>query len=99
MSLRAAGRTPVALAHSPMSGIDIITGVLFVEQATSIRGTSRFMRANVLGVHSRPQGGAMASYYVSEDLARFSEMAKTNPQLFDLFMKWYAATMEPGALD
>jgi alkylhydroperoxidase/carboxymuconolactone decarboxylase family protein len=41
----------------------------------------------------------MASYYVSEDLARFSEMAKTNPQLFDLFMKWYAATMEPGALD
>jgi alkylhydroperoxidase/carboxymuconolactone decarboxylase family protein len=41
----------------------------------------------------------MASYYLSEDLARFSEMSKTNPQLFDLFMKWYAATMEPGALD
>ena len=41
----------------------------------------------------------MPSYYLSEDLARFGEMAKTNPQLFDLFMKWYAATMEKGALD
>jgi alkylhydroperoxidase/carboxymuconolactone decarboxylase family protein len=41
----------------------------------------------------------MASYYLSEDLARFSDLAKTNPRLFDLFMKWYSATMEPGALD
>jgi len=41
----------------------------------------------------------MSSYYVSEDLARFGEMAKTNPKLFDLFMKWYGATMEKGALD
>jgi alkylhydroperoxidase/carboxymuconolactone decarboxylase family protein len=41
----------------------------------------------------------MGSYYLSEDLARFAEMAKTNPQLFDLFMKWYGATMEAGALD
>jgi alkylhydroperoxidase/carboxymuconolactone decarboxylase family protein len=41
----------------------------------------------------------MPSYYVSEDLARFTEMAKTNPRLFDLFMKWYSATMEEGALD
>ncbi len=41
----------------------------------------------------------MPSYYLSEDLARFSEMSKTNPKLFDLFQKWYAATMEPGALD
>ena len=41
----------------------------------------------------------MPSYYLSEDLARFGEIAKTNPQLFDLFMKWYSATMEPGALD
>lgn len=41
----------------------------------------------------------MASYYMSEDLARFGEMAKTNPKLFDLFMNWYQATMEPGALD
>ena len=41
----------------------------------------------------------MPSYYLSEDLARFGEMAKTNPQLFDLFMKWYSATMDAGALD
>ena len=41
----------------------------------------------------------MSSYYLSEDLARFGEMAKTNPRLFDLFQKWYGATMEAGALD
>jgi alkylhydroperoxidase/carboxymuconolactone decarboxylase family protein len=41
----------------------------------------------------------MPSYYLSEDLARFGEMAKTNPKLFDLFLKWYSATMEKGALD
>jgi alkylhydroperoxidase/carboxymuconolactone decarboxylase family protein len=41
----------------------------------------------------------MPSYYVSEDLARFTEMSKTNPKLFDHFMKWYGATMEKGALD
>lgn len=41
----------------------------------------------------------MPSYYMSEDLARFGEMAKTNPKLFDLFLKWYSTTMEPGALD
>ena len=41
----------------------------------------------------------MPSYYLSEDLARFGEIAKTNPQLFELFQKWYAATMAPGALD
>src|SRR5439155_24454516 len=41
----------------------------------------------------------MSSYYLSEDLARFAEMGKTNPKLFDLFMKWYGATMEAGALD
>ena len=41
----------------------------------------------------------MPSYYHSEDLARFGEIAKTSPALFDLFLKWYAATMEPGALD
>jgi len=41
----------------------------------------------------------MPSYYLSEDLARFGEMAKTNPKLFDLFLKWYSATMERGALD
>jgi alkylhydroperoxidase/carboxymuconolactone decarboxylase family protein len=41
----------------------------------------------------------MASYYLSEDLARFADLGKTTPQLFDHFMKWYAAAMEPGALD
>jgi alkylhydroperoxidase/carboxymuconolactone decarboxylase family protein len=41
----------------------------------------------------------MPSYYLSEDLARFADLAKTNPKLFDLFMKWYGTTMEPGALD
>jgi alkylhydroperoxidase/carboxymuconolactone decarboxylase family protein len=41
----------------------------------------------------------MSSYYLSEDLARFGDLAKTNPRLFDLFMKWYGATMEAGALD
>jgi len=41
----------------------------------------------------------MPSYYMSEDLARFGEMAKTNPKLFDLFLQWYTATMESGALD
>src|ERR671932_2928468 len=41
----------------------------------------------------------MASYYMSEDLARFGEIAKTNPKLFDLFLKWYSTTMEKGALD
>lgn len=41
----------------------------------------------------------MPSYYLSEDLARFGDMSKTNPKLFDLFMKWYGTTMEKGALD
>src|SRR5262245_49969707 len=41
----------------------------------------------------------MASYYLSEDLARFGEISKTNPQLFERFLAWYTATMEPGALD
>jgi alkylhydroperoxidase/carboxymuconolactone decarboxylase family protein len=41
----------------------------------------------------------MPSYYLSEDLDRFGEMAKTHPRLFDLFLKWYTATMEKGALD
>src|SRR6266478_1466644 len=41
----------------------------------------------------------MPSYYLSEDLARFADMAKTSPKLFDLFMKWYGTTMEAGALD
>jgi alkylhydroperoxidase/carboxymuconolactone decarboxylase family protein len=41
----------------------------------------------------------MPSYYLSEDLARFGELAKTSPRLFDLFLQWYQATMDEGALD
>jgi alkylhydroperoxidase/carboxymuconolactone decarboxylase family protein len=41
----------------------------------------------------------MPSYDVSEDLARFGDIRKTNPQLFEAFLRWYTATMEPGALD
>jgi alkylhydroperoxidase/carboxymuconolactone decarboxylase family protein len=41
----------------------------------------------------------MSSYYLSEDLARFGEIAKTNPRLFELFQQWYSASMEPGVLD
>ena len=38
----------------------------------------------------------MPSYYLSEDLARFGEISKTNPQLFDLFLKWYSETRRDG---
>ena len=41
----------------------------------------------------------MPSYYMSEDLARFGDMAKTSPQLFDLFLQWYSTAMKEGALD
>src|SRR3954464_2468869 len=41
----------------------------------------------------------MASYYLYEDLARFGDMAKTNPKLIALFMKSSGTTMEAGALD
>jgi alkylhydroperoxidase/carboxymuconolactone decarboxylase family protein len=41
----------------------------------------------------------MPSYYLSEDLARFGDIAKTDPARFDLFLKWYTAVMEAGALD
>lgn len=41
----------------------------------------------------------MSSYYLSEDLARFGDMAQSSPKLFDHFMKWYSSTMEAGALD
>jgi alkylhydroperoxidase/carboxymuconolactone decarboxylase family protein len=45
------------------------------------------------------RGTIMSSYYLSEDLARFGEMSKASPKLYDQFMKWYGATMEKGALD
>src|ERR1700745_2134366 len=41
----------------------------------------------------------MPSYYMSEDLARFGDMSKTSPHLFDLFLNWYSTTMKKGALD
>lgn len=41
----------------------------------------------------------MPSYYLSEDLARFGDISKTNPRLFELFLQWYSETMAPGALD
>jgi 4-carboxymuconolactone decarboxylase len=41
----------------------------------------------------------MASYYVSEDLPRFGDVAKASPKLFEEFNKWYSDAMAPGALD
>src|SRR5215510_6860417 len=41
----------------------------------------------------------MGSYYLSEDLARFGEISKTNGPLFEKFLVWYQSTMDGGALD
>jgi len=41
----------------------------------------------------------MPSYYLSEDLARFGEIAKTTPALFDRFLAWYGEAMATGTLD
>lgn len=41
----------------------------------------------------------MPSYYQSEDLARFNELSKTNPEQYERYMSWYAHAMEDGALD
>ncbi len=40
----------------------------------------------------------MAEYYTSEDLERFGEVGKHRPELFQKFMEWYQASLEPGAL-
>lgn len=40
----------------------------------------------------------MADYYRPEDLDRFGEIGKHNPELFRKFMDWYAASLEPGVL-
>jgi alkylhydroperoxidase/carboxymuconolactone decarboxylase family protein len=40
----------------------------------------------------------MSDYYREEDLARFGQMGKHNPDLFRKFMDWYNAALEPGAL-
>ena len=41
----------------------------------------------------------MPSYYMSEDLARFGEISKSNPKGWDGFLSWYQQVMAPGALD
>ena len=41
----------------------------------------------------------MASYYEDGDLAKFGDVARGNPELFDKFRAWYgAATSGDGAL-
>jgi 4-carboxymuconolactone decarboxylase len=37
-------------------------------------------------------------YYNEEDLARFGEIGKSRPDLFEKFMAWYGACQEDGAL-
>ena len=38
----------------------------------------------------------MSEYYKSEDLDRFGEVGKHNPELFRKFIDWYNASLEPG---
>lgn len=40
----------------------------------------------------------MGDYYRDEDLDRFGEVGKHNPELFRKFMDWYSAAQAPGAL-
>lgn len=40
----------------------------------------------------------MDSYYKPEDLARFSEMGKDAPHLWEKFQAWYQAVFAEGAL-
>jgi 4-carboxymuconolactone decarboxylase len=40
----------------------------------------------------------MGGYYKEEDLGRFGEIGKYNPDLFKKFMDWYNASLEPGLL-
>ncbi len=40
----------------------------------------------------------MGDYYRDEDLKRFGEAGKHNPVLFEKFMDWYGAALEPGVL-
>lgn len=40
----------------------------------------------------------MADYYNDEDLARFGEIGKYKPELFEKFMEWYKSALEPGVL-
>ena len=41
----------------------------------------------------------MGSYYLSEDLARFGELGKSNEKSYADFMKWYGGVMADGLLD
>jgi len=38
------------------------------------------------------------AYYEEDDLARFAEVGKQRPDLFEKFMAWYQACQEEGAL-
>ncbi len=40
----------------------------------------------------------MAGYYHDEDLARFEEMGKNAPELWEKFEAWYGAVFREGAL-
>lgn len=41
----------------------------------------------------------MTEYYRDEDLDRFGEIGKCNPELFRKFMDWYNSALEPGILN
>ena len=38
------------------------------------------------------------TYYEDGDLARFAEVGKDAPELWDKFQQWYGSAMAPGAL-
>lgn len=40
----------------------------------------------------------MSDYYNDEDLDRFGEVGKYNPELFRKFMDWYNASLKAGTL-
>ena len=40
----------------------------------------------------------MTDYYNDEDLGRFGEIGKFSPELFQKFMAWYNASLEPNLL-
>jgi alkylhydroperoxidase/carboxymuconolactone decarboxylase family protein len=40
----------------------------------------------------------MTDYYKAEDLDKFGDVGKHNPELFRKFIDWYTAALAPGAL-
>ncbi len=40
----------------------------------------------------------MSDYYRDDDLERFGEIGKYNPDLFEKFMQWYNSSLAPGTL-